>query len=312
MFPVLFNLGPVAISSFGFFMAAAFLVAVFAIWRVTQVYGIDEEKTLDLILLTFFGGVIGARIYFVLLNLSYFNDISKVLLINRYPGLSFWGALLGGILALGYFSARLRLNFWQMADFGAIGLLIGIVIGNIGCFLGGCEFGVVSNLPFATGVAGLIGKRFPVSILESLILLVVFYYLWKQVLRFHFAGKIAALFLVLLGLTKFITEFYRGDAKQILAWVSYGHILSAVLVVLGLVVFYNQSKRDFRSDLVAMVITPFDRRRRDLLLSKIRRSWYNFSINLKIKMGRLSRALTTSPRKLKRKLNVKSTPTDFS
>src|SRR3989304_7271997 len=108
MFPVLLKVVPVSVSSFGFFLSLGFLSAVFIAWRLAKVYDLKEGKILDLCLLTFFGGLIFARVYFAILNWDLFGDLGKVILLNRYPGLSFWGGFFGGVLTLKLFTLRLK------------------------------------------------------------------------------------------------------------------------------------------------------------------------------------------------------------
>ena len=141
MLPVLFTVGPISVSSFGFFLSIGFLFATFLVWRLARAWQFDEEKTLDLILLAFFGGVIGARILFFILNFTFFSDdLTKVVLITKYPGLNFWGGFLGGLLTLSFFANRFKLNFYQVADLAAVGFLAGLVLGDVGCFFGGCGY----------------------------------------------------------------------------------------------------------------------------------------------------------------------------
>ena len=164
MLPVLFSISGVPISSFGLFLAVGFLVAVFVAWRIAKAYDLSEGKILDLAILVFFGGIISARIFYISLNWAIFGDVSHVFLINLYPGFTFLGGLFGGAVILRLLTLRSKLNFWQIADIGSVGLIIGLTFGSVGCFLGGCEVGIVSSLPFAISTVGFIGKRFPVSV----------------------------------------------------------------------------------------------------------------------------------------------------
>ncbi len=304
MLPVLFTFGAIPISSFGFFMAVAFLVSVLTIWKIAKAYEIDPERILDLVLITFLSGLFISRIYFVLLNWQLFGDIQKAILINRYPGLSFWGGMLGGFLALWFLVKRFKLRFWEVADFASVAFLIGIVIGDLGCFLGGCAYGKISNLPFATSVVGLIGKRFPVTILEAAILYFIFLSLRKQVMRFHFAGKIVSLFMIFIGITKFFMEFLRGDTTNFFLGVTFGQVLSSLSVILGTSIFYSLSKRVFKDDLKVALSTPFNTRRRTDLLLFIQKSWYNQLVSLKNNFKKVGGIF-------RKRLNVKSTPKEY-
>jgi phosphatidylglycerol---prolipoprotein diacylglyceryl transferase len=290
MFPVLFSIGKFSISSFGFFLALAFLFATFLVWRLARAWDLDEEKILDLILLSFFGGIIGARIFFVLLNFEAFSDnLMKILLVTRYPGLSFWGGLLGGWLTLYFFLRRKRLDFWQYGDIASVGFLGGMILGNIGCFLGGCGFGIISNWFFAIPVVGVVGKRFPVQLVEALILLFILWKTWPMATKFHFHGKIVSIVLIFVGLIKLLTEFFRENRQG-------GAFLSVVLIILGVFIFYKTSKRSFRYDLSRIHKLPgliFSKKEVSLGLPTPKKSWYNLFT------------------KLLRRARVKPTPKDF-
>lgn len=291
MWPVLFSIGRISVSSFGFFLALAFLFATFLIWRLARAWDLDEEKILDLVLLTFFGSLLGARLFFILLNFSFFADnLLKIILVTRYPGLSFWGGVLGGWLTLYYFLRRKRLDFWQYADIAAVGFLGGLILGDIGCFLGGCGFGIPSSLFFALPVVGVVGKRFPVQIMEALLLAFVLWKIWPMSTKFHFHGKIISIVLILVGLIKLLTEFFRQIRQG-------GAILAVVLIVLGVFIFYKTSKRSFRHDLPRFYKLPkliFAKKERShLALQTPSKTWYN--------------GLT----KLLRRARVKPNPKDF-
>lgn len=304
MFPILLSIGPIKFSSFGVFLILGILAAIYLIWKLAKTYDIDEEKVFDLAILTFFGGVIGARLYFVGWNLDAF-DPGKVILINKYPGLSLWGGILGGAIVLRFFVKRFKFNFWQVADFAAVGFLAGLILGNIGCFLGGCSYGTVSNLPIATSVIGVVGKRLPIAVIEGLMLLTFFPYLWKQALRFHFPGQILSLVLILIGSVKLITGIYRADIKQV------EYFFPFILLVLGIALYYKKSKRHVLADLrfVSSIFTSG--KTRDVMLGTLRKSCYNAKVNWKIRLDNLTAGFVSLPKILKRRFNVKSTPKNF-
>lgn len=313
MLPVLFSLGGVSISSYGVSLGLAFISAIYICWKLARLYEISEERILDLGILTFFGSLIGARAYFILTHLAVFDNFNKVLLISRYPGLSLWGGFIGGVLALWFFSTRAKLNFWQLADFAAVSLLLALFFGDIGCFFGGCAYGIPSNLPIATSVVGVIGKRLPTTLLEAVLLLIVFSYIWKQAIRYHFHGKIVAVSFIFLGIIKFITEFFRGDSLYITGTsISQGYLWSLALAICGITVYYKRSKRSFFADCSYLVNLPSSPKKRKQLLLRIRKNWYNFAVDLRIKSASFFQRGKSLPKTLKRRLNVKSTPKNFN
>ena len=299
MLPVLFSLGPLAISSFGLFLALSFLYSTFLAWRLSRAWDLDEEKVLDICLLTFFGGLIGARILYALFNLPIFiEDPIKIALLTKYPGLSFWGGLLGGGLSLYFFVRRIKkINFWQVADLVAVGLLGGLVLGNIGCFLGGCNVGVESSLPLSVSMIGYVGNRFPIQIVEAIIFAVILWKIWPVATHFHFTGKIASLSLILLGLVELILNPFKDILT--LEW-----IFPILTFSAGVFSFYYLSKKSLLADLTSFLkyfLGIFtDNKVRKHLLNKLLKSWYNQKVALRWSFYQLKKKL--------RRARVKPTP----
>lgn len=273
MFPVLFSIDKISVSSFGVFLALGFMFGVFLVWRLSRAWDLDEEKMLDLTLLTFLGGLLGARIYYGLEHLSYFsqNPLS-FLLFNKVPGFSFWGAFLGGWLALYYFAKRKKIDFWQVGDIAAVGFLGGLIFAAVGCFLGGCGIGIPSNLFFSVPIVGIVGKRFPVQILEGFLLVLAFLNLWSKSTRFHPRGKILGLSLIYIGSIKLLMEPLREARDE-------GLFLSLVLICLGMNIFYKVTSRSLTGDLKGLLIfiKKFftDSLTRKHAIVAVRKYWYN-------------------------------------
>lgn len=302
MKPILFTIGAQPISSFGLFLMLALLLSIFIIWRIVRVYDLDQEKVLDLVFLTFIGGIIFARIYFVLFHLPEFDSIYKMALINRYPGLSFWGGLFGGVLALKLFTHRLKLNFWQMADFAIPGFFLGLATASLGCLLGSCQYGLPSDLPFAVSQIGILGNRFPIQAIESMLFFVGFLYFWRATVKFHFTGKISSIGLVYFGIVKLVLEFFYGSAQAFYA-TTLGTIYSTILILAGVLFFYRLGKRSFVGDLMSIKKLSDAENRKEAVL-KHRKNWYNIRVNTIVAIKNLHKTL------LKR-INVKDNPSQF-
>lgn len=305
MFPVLFSIGNFGVSSFGVFLALGFLLGVFLIWRLSRAWDLDEEKILDLTLLTFLGGLIGARVYFVMEHLDYFAvNLSKAILFYKFPGFSFWGALLGGWLTLFYFTRRLRLDFWQIADITAVGFLGGLILSDIGCLLGGCGVGIPYKGFLAVSQIGMIGTRFPTQGLEALALTFALFKIWAKALHFHLRGIIVALTLIFLSFIKFMMEPLRANHN--LNYIhSQNYFFLLTLNLLGWVIFYRVTGRNVLFDIkkfgyFLIVLVKSQNTRRDarkLLVEHLKRSWYNQTTAIGWKLRNL--------KKIFRRLNVK-------
>lgn len=289
MLPVLFSIGTISVSSFGIFLAIGFLVGVFLIWRLSRAWDLDEEKVLDLTLLTFLGGLIGARLYFVMENLSAFaQNLVGIVLINKYPGFSFWGAFLGGWLTL-YFLARARkIDFWQLGDIASVGFLGGLIFSNLGCFLGSCNIGVPSNLFFSVNMVGFLNPRFPVQILEAVLTSLALLNVWAVATHFHLRGKILALSLIYIGLIKLFMEPLKQTHSGDL-------FLSLVLFSLGLTILYKVTKRNMISDVknsFRLVLKLFtDSAVRKAVFVRLKKSWYNQKTSMLWKLRNFKKLL---------------------
>lgn len=300
MIPVLFTIGKFAITPVGLSLFLSLLLSLFIIWRIRNVYDLDPEKTLDIFFWSFVGGYITARLYYVLFHLAQFDSLVKIISILNYPGLSLYGGLIGGFFAMALLSFRFKVNLWQILDYAIPPLILGVSLTSLGCLFSGCQYGLPYMGLGAVTQVGLIDTRFPIQVIESIFFLVLFIYLYKKVLKFHFSGQVASLGLILLGLLKLIFEFFRGDTAQI-AGVPQGFIWGSVLIYLGFYVYYKRSKRSFSSDIRYFVKFLTSPKSLKLMLSKLTKSWYYFKISWRHKTYRRAKRWT-------RGWNVKSTP----
>lgn len=276
-------------------MGLGFLVGIFLIWRLSRAWDLDEENILDLILLTFLGGVVGARLYFGLENLSFFaTDPLKIILINKQPGFSFWGAILGGWLSLYAFARTKKMDFWLVSDIASVGFLAGYILADIGCFLGSCDIGIQSKFFLAVNMVGFVGKRFPTQLLEAALLLIVLLRIWSTAVHFHPRGKIISLSLIYIGIIKFSMEFLKQYHDE-------GVFLSMVLFFSGMTIFYRVSKGNLISDfknvgfLIYKLLTSSESRKS--ALDRFKKYCYNQQTSVSWKLRNFKKTL--------RRFNVK-------
>ena len=304
MYPILFTLFGYQITSFGIFLIIAILSSLFVLWRLARVYELDSEKILDIFFLTAIVSLIGSRVFYVATHLDQFESSLKMILFFKYAGLSFWGAVLTGVIALRLIAPRLKMNFWQIADLGIVAVFLLISIISFGCLFGGCQYGTFYDGWFAVNQFGIPGTRFPLQLLESGLFILGFIYFWHASLKFHFNGKIVSIGLITLALIKLALEPLRGDPQVMIAGFRSGILASLLLILIGLTSFYRQSKRSFRQDIRFVLSLFVSRSRRKLVVSKLKRSWYNFFVQTQISTQRWQK-------NIQKQLRVKSTPTRF-
>jgi len=131
------------------FISGAALVA----WRGYRV-GIDPDLILTLVFWGFVPGILGARVYYVATHWVEFQrptltaTLGEIVNITQ-GGLVAYGSLIGGMLGFAAFFIKEKLPPLPMLDLLTPGMLLGLALGRLGCFLNGCCFGGVCDLPWA-------------------------------------------------------------------------------------------------------------------------------------------------------------------
>jgi phosphatidylglycerol:prolipoprotein diacylglycerol transferase len=141
------------IYGFGVMLVCAFLICPWLATRRAEKEGIAKERIQDLAIWIFAGGIICARITFMI---QYGRPISEFFNIWQ-GGLVFYGSAIGGLL--GYIGAyvfvlrKYNLSSWKMADIVAPSVAIGLCLGRVGCLLNGCCFGNVATCEYCPKIA---------------------------------------------------------------------------------------------------------------------------------------------------------------
>jgi phosphatidylglycerol:prolipoprotein diacylglycerol transferase len=153
MHPELFQFGPLHVRSFGAAMAAAFLVGTWLGMREARRLGLDEDRFVNVILVTLVAAVLGARALYVIEHLAEFRDEWGSVLALWQGGLTLYGGLVAGTFAGLVAARRFGLPRWLVADALTPSLALGLMFGRMGCFLNGCCYGHPTSLPW--------GVKFP-------------------------------------------------------------------------------------------------------------------------------------------------------
>lgn len=198
--------------------------------------------------------LLGARIFYLLQNISYTVHHPEILLELNGATVSF-GVYLGGIAGIVSYGTFHRISLWKYLDVIASVLGIGTMVGRFACFLNGCDYGTLSNLPWAVQYPkgsfayydhlykGLIGSAdilslpvHPVQlycVLKGLILFITFSVLWKK--NLFKSGVLFFLFWMSYAVFRFMLEFFRGDENR--GWVgdfSTGQFMSCTIFLVSL------------------------------------------------------------------------------
>ena len=134
-------LGPFRISPHGVATAVGFLAGAQLLRPAARARGISDELTNQMVLRAIVGGLIGARVAYLVNHVSEYRGDPLDALRVWEGGISLLGGIAGGILAAVPVMRRNRLRFWSVMDAAAPGLALGILIGRIGDLMVGDHLG---------------------------------------------------------------------------------------------------------------------------------------------------------------------------
>jgi len=257
MWQVLFTipvLGGIKVFGYGTMLFVAFIASInLAAWRARR-EGLDPEVVYDLSAWVFVGGLIGARLFYVI---QYWGDrihtIGDIFRIWE-GGIVLYGSIIGGTTAFFLYRVVRPFPLLPLLDVIAPSLALGIAIGRVGCFLNGCCYGDrCDQLPWGVSfprlsppwleqvAGGLIPRdalwSLPVhptqlySAIDGLVLLILlsaYYPLRRR------AGEVMALLMVTYPVTRFLVEYLRNDEGIFWFGLTISQNISAILLLVGI------------------------------------------------------------------------------
>ncbi len=155
MYPELFKIPWIGLSvkSFGTMMVVGFLIAVFVMGRMARRSGYKPEWITNAALYAMLMGIVGARMFYVFHHHKQIGENFFDVFAVWQGGLEFLGGVVLAIVFLVLYLQRKKFPMWEYLDILAIGLMVGLGFGRIGCFLNGCCYGKITD--------SAVGIRFP-------------------------------------------------------------------------------------------------------------------------------------------------------
>ena len=250
---VALDLGFIQIYWYSIFIFLGLLVACTVIYRESKKRGIDEDTLINMTFTTVIAGIIGARLYYVLFNLSYYLQHPIEIFEIWNGGLAIHGAIIAGLITIYLFCKQMRISFMRMLDIIVVGLIIGQAIGRWGNFFNSEAYGAVTTLQalesqgipkFIIDGMYILGEyRQPTFLYESLGCL--FGFLAMLIIRCVKSlkrGNLTAFYLVWYGILRFLIEGLRTDSLM-LGPIKMAQVVSAIFVLIGIIIFIINMKK---------------------------------------------------------------------
>jgi phosphatidylglycerol:prolipoprotein diacylglycerol transferase len=146
--PIAFSIGSFDLRWYGIFVALAVIVAGIITSFEARRRSINLDVSM-LLLVVVLAGTLGARLFHVVDNWSFYAAQPQMIWHLSQGGLAIWGGLLGGSIAVLGYALWQRLQLLKLLDVMVPGVIVGLIIGRLACIVNGDTVGSVTSLPWA-------------------------------------------------------------------------------------------------------------------------------------------------------------------
>lgn len=252
MYPVLLEIGPITIYSLWIFVAAGFFAALLITNKLVQKTRLSLKFIANYSLAIFFGGLIMARLVYVVRNYQFFfQDFSLNSFLELFyiwdKGLSPWGGILGIGLSLLYFARREGESIRKWLDVISVGIMSAIAFSNLGAFLDGRNYGRETDLPWGVVVETSI---FAVPIhptqvyaaIYSGALTILLYQLFNHRISKD-PGNVALIAIGGYSFFRILEEFMRGDESNMFLGFREAQIYALLGLLITIILFVLKKRK---------------------------------------------------------------------
>ena len=254
--PFQFSIGPLQFTGFGIAVVLGFVVAQMIAQEEMKRRGYDPTPIADMIFGAVIGGLLGAKLYFVIVLGNWDALFAR-------GGFVFWGGLMGGAVGVFLISHRKKVPIWRTLEVGAPALAAAYAVGRTGCWDVGDDYGRPWNGPWAVqfpqgappSTAGVMSREFgvkfppgtdpntvvavhPTQLYEVTMALIMFAVLWRLRRHRHAEGWLFGVYCVLAGIERFMVEFFRAKDDKLAIGLTEAQVIALVALALGIGILY--------------------------------------------------------------------------
>jgi len=245
MHPTLVKIGPIEIRYYGLMYFIAIAAGTVLLQRevLRKKLDITIDEVISYVFYLVIGGILGARIYYVLFMWrEFYAQHPLEIFAIWHGGLAIHGGIIGGTVAIILFARGKKVHFLDICDATTPTIALGQVLGRFGNFMNGDAHGIPTGLPWGIVFprGSVAGDEFPgqplhpVMLYELALNLVSFFILWKLRKKDHKSGFIFAIYTVNYGIIRFFVSFLRADSLM-LGRLRGAHVLSGIFFVGALI-----------------------------------------------------------------------------
>ena len=226
---------------YGIFIIISIFSGLLVVYKNAKHLNLRTEEIIGLLFYIGLGSIFGGKYFTFLINIKKFNgtfNFEKV-------GLSSYGAVIGIIILLLLYSKQYKKNFKDLIYIVLPSIPLMYGIGKIGCFLAGCCYGIEYTGPLSISYKYSYSapkeiSLFPVQLLESIIFISIFWYIFNKIKKLKSNNNIIWQTFIICGIAKFLLDYLRmSHLGKIL---SINQIVSMIFVLIGFYIVLADKK----------------------------------------------------------------------
>ncbi len=238
---------------YGIIAGAGFLLGLLvALWQVKRLK-VNVDHFIDTVLLATPFAIIGARAYYVLMRLDYYDSFYSAIAIWE-GGLAIYGGVIGGVLAALIYCRARKINVWEILDVAGGALLLGQAIGRWGNFINVEAYGYETTLPWRMQLASGVAVH-PTFLYESLIDIAGVVLILLLTRHRKFKGELFWVYMGWYGLGRAFVEGLRTDSLM-LGSVRISQLLGVLFFLVSVAMIVMNLRRIKRQKLDETEYTP--------------------------------------------------------
>ena len=252
---IAFTIGNISVMWYAIIiMSGAIIGTLYGYYRFGKRLGLDSDTVLTGLALGLIFGIIGARLYYVLFNLSYYShNVAEIFKIWN-GGLAITGGTIAGLITILLYCKKYKVNSLKVLDIIVVALLLSQAIGRWGNFFNSEAYGISVEYKTLVNL-----KIIPQFIIDNMYIngayhLPMFYFesLWCFLgfiisliirrMRYIKDGQILSFYLIWYGFARFFIEIFRTDSLM-LGSIKIACVMSVIMFITGIIITVIQNKK---------------------------------------------------------------------